>query len=58
MAIQPRDRQRLKHKMVTANRSTPKLVNRTNKTLLLRLRPELKHLQPYRFCEGWWLAVS
>lgn len=34
MAIQPRDRQKMKHQSKVAKRTAPKLVNRSNKTLL------------------------
>jgi hypothetical protein len=48
MALQPRDRQKMKHKMSLAP-SLPKLVNRSHKTLLLEMKPELLTLEPKRF---------
>lgn len=34
MALQPRDRAKMKHTMATAKRQQPRLVDRTNKTLI------------------------
>lgn len=39
MALQPIDRQRIKHNKTVANRSVPALVNRSHKSVYVELSP-------------------
>lgn len=56
MALQPNQRASMRGKMKTANRAQPRMVNRTNKTVLVELVPLHEKTGP-RFA-SWYMRAA